>query len=60
MHIYIYILAIPVAALSKAQACGSSPAETAASNPAEGMDVSLSLLLCAFLVVVSATGRLLV
>ena len=34
-----------MAARSKAQVCGRSPAEIVSSNPAEGMDVCL-LVLC--------------
>ena len=36
---------VPMAARSKAQVCGRSPAEIVSSNPAEGMDVCL-LVLC--------------
>jgi len=37
---------IPLASLSKAQACGSSLAGIAAFNPAGGMDVCLLWVLC--------------
>ena len=37
---------IPVAVRPKAQACSSSIAEIAVSNPADGMAVSLLCLLC--------------
>ena len=43
---------IPVAAWSKAWVCGRSPAGIAGSNPAGGMDVSLSLSLLWMLCVV--------
>jgi len=37
---------VPVAARSKAQVCGRSPAEIVGSNPTGGKDVSLLWVLC--------------
>ena len=52
---------IPVVAPSKARVCGRSLAGIASSNPAGGMDVSLSIVSVACCQVeVCATGRLLV
>jgi len=39
-NIYIY-MPVPVAARSKTQVCGRSPAEIVGSNPTGGMDVCL-------------------
>ena len=41
-----HILPVPVAARSKAQVCGRSPAEIVGSNPTGGMDVCLLCVLC--------------
>jgi len=37
----MYCMSFPVAARSKAQVCGRSPAEIVGSNPIQGMDVCL-------------------
>jgi len=53
------ILSIPVAARSKAQVCGRSPAEIVGSNPTGGIDVCLLWVVCCQ-VEVSATSLSLV
>lgn len=63
LYIYIYIIAtwpISLAVLSKAYVCGRSIATIAGSNPAEGVSVLLSCLLCAVKVAASATSWVLV
>ena len=42
----IRLMPVPVAARSKGQVCGRSPAENEGSNPAGGMDVCLFWVLC--------------
>jgi len=43
---YRNYMPVPVAARSKAQVCGSSPAEIVGSNPTGGMDICLLWVLC--------------
>ena len=53
---YIIYTSVPVAARSKAQVCGRSPAEIVGLNPTGGMSVCLLLSVVCCQVEVSATS----